>query len=113
MSTDSEINTGEISDGFHSFNELYEHRHMLFINLLKLSMGVYSRRVFRTRKHDDGSAIEGWFIAGMETPEGQITYHLPDRLWGLLDGVNTLDQMEHFDGHTANDVVERLKELAK
>ena len=59
----------EVSDGDHTFADLYRHRNLLFIGLLNLvSNGWYSER------HSDGSAFDGWFIAGVELEEGkQIT----------------------------------------
>lgn len=70
---------GEVSDGYHTFNELYDHRHALFLALLSVHAGVLP--TWMSRRHEDGSAFEGWFIAGIELPTGMISYHLPDRLW--------------------------------
>jgi len=101
-------NKGEVSDGYHTFNELYEHRNLLFINLLN----VYKNKSFKTRKHDDGSSYNGWFVGGMETESGQITYHLPDKFWDMLN-VKELERMEGFDGHTSDDVLKRLEDLGR
>ena len=81
--------TGEISDGYHTFDELYEHRCVLFIALMRSNPGIS----WRSQQHADGSMDEGWFVAGMELPSGAVTYHLPQRDWALLDGggVRTLE----------------------
>lgn len=98
----TKLNT--VSDGYHSFDELYDHRHALFIALMRSHQSMS----WRSRRHDDGSGFDGWFIAGMHLPTGDITYHLPERLWGALDGVKELDLAPKWDGHTSADVVKRL-----
>lgn len=96
--------TGETSDGYHTFNELYEHRHALFIKLC-LSHPDIS---WRSKLHSDGTMFDGWFIAGMNLPTGVITYHLPERLWDSLAFINTPNFAPEWDGHTAADTVDRL-----
>ena len=97
---------GETSDGYHTFNELYEHRHTLFIALSKFTDS------WKSRLHDDGSALPGWFIAGIDTPMGQATYHLPDKHWHALTSKELLHAPK-WDGHTSNDVLTRLMTLQK
>ena len=105
----AEIN-GETSDGYHTFNELYAHRNLLFVNLMVAFPGIS----WISREHNDGSRFEGWFIAGMELSTGSITYHLPDDLWGLLEGaVQERDFAPVWDGHTSADVLTRLREWAE
>ena len=98
--------TGETSDGYHTFNELYEHRHALFIALAK----AHPDKAWKSWEHDDGSLYEGWFIAGIETPEGQVTYHLPARLWDAFKGEFKY-RAPKWDGHTPADVINRLAAL--
>ena len=100
--------TGEVSDGYHTFNELYEHRHALFIVLAK----TMKTMAWRSRMHHDGKGIGGWFIAGLNLSTGMISYHLPDRLWPLLYGIQELERAPEWDGHTSMDVIERLGKLA-
>lgn len=97
---------GEVSDGYHTFNELYEHRHALFLALMKQN----SFNSWVSRLHDDGTMMEGWFIAGMNLPTGTVTYHLPIRLLdcALATGCNELVRAPKWDGHTSAEVVERL-----
>jgi len=96
----------KISDGYHTFEELYEHRHALFISLVLDN----PEKSWISKFHDDGSSYDGWFIAGMVLPTGNISYHLPISKWELLDNgkIRKLDKAPKFDGHTANDVIERL-----
>jgi hypothetical protein len=105
------VDKGEISDGYHTFNELYDHRCTLFLALLQRipSMSWISK------KHDDGSSFDGWFIAGMRLPSGDVTYHLPEKMWDLA--VKTGAELRNFapkwDGHKSPDVVIRLQEWIK
>lgn len=98
--------TGETSDGYHTFNELYDHRCTLFLALLKAS-----GQGWISGTHDDGSQWDGWFIAGMGTVAGPVTYHLPVKMWSLAceAGIRVLDRAPPWDGHTSKDVVERIQ----
>jgi len=99
----------ETSDGYHTFKELYDHRHWLFINLAHR----LRNDAWKSNYHDDGTKFTGMFIAGITTKNGlQITYHLPQKLWPKLH-VKKLDKAPKWDGHTSQDVVERLKKLTK
>ena len=108
--SDSELKiTGETSDGYHTFNELYEHRITLFIALCKMAATKYLP-VWRSRVHSDGTSIPGWFVLGIGITEGyQITYHLPDARWDETSFAG--NDCPEFDGHTSADVIERLKRL--
>ena len=110
MSGNNEM--GEISDGYHTLDELYEHRHSLFLAL----MSSYPHRSWFSDRHDDGTFFEGWFIAGINLPRGAgtITYHLPERLYAAakLTGADELTEAPEWDGHTAADVVERLRHFS-
>jgi hypothetical protein len=98
---------GSISDGYHTFDELYEHRAALFIAL----GWAYVSRAWKTWRNQEGEAWEGWFIAGIDTPMGQISYHLPGVLWQAYPG-REVEYNADYDGHTAADVLIRLTSLA-
>lgn len=119
----------KVSDGYHTFEKLYEHRYTIFIALCRqlvvhegrLGRVMLSERkiptpltyVWRSKLHNDGSSYEGWFILGIGKEKGeQITYHIPLSKWKDTDFVNiTLDKAPEFDGHTSKDVLTRLKNL--
>lgn len=97
----------EVSDGYHTINELYEHRINLFIALCKRINDCW-----RSDTHSDGTSFEGWFILGINKSQGsQITYHLPMSRWDDCDFATTLFKAPEWDGHTSNDVLKRLLEL--
>lgn len=97
--------TGDTSDGYHTFNELYEHRALLFIMLAKQNYG----KAWRAKLHEDGTMYDGYFIAGIHTPEGDITYHLEEKYWNDMNGMVTLTYADKYDGHTSQDVAKRLR----
>jgi hypothetical protein len=108
IAEDVPLDSGEISDGFHTFNELYDHRCTLFLALMSSNPALS----WISAKHHDGSEWEGWFIAGMELPTGDVTYHLPTSMMGaaMNTGCRVLDCGKEWEGHTASDVVTRLRE---
>lgn len=100
------MNTGSISDGYHTFDELYDHRNLLFLALCDAEGGGWC-----SLKQSDGSQVEGWFIAGISLDSGSVTYHLPLRLWDLACSCcEMLPIAPEWDGHTSDDVLCRLSE---
>ena len=100
------VDTNEVSDGYHSYGELYDHRTVLFA----LVTAMTSRRTWRSRQHEDGSMFEGMFIVGWEAEDGEVTYHVEDRYWHVFGHCQTLERAPHFDGYTAADILKRLIE---
>ena len=98
---------GEVSDGYHTFNSLYRQRCVLFAALVK----AYKDKAWKSRRHSDGELCfgGGWFIVGIETPEGQYTYHYEDKDWNLFECAE-VETAPEWDGHTDEDV-ERLLTL--
>jgi len=116
-------NAKDISDGYHTFGELYEVRAVLNIALFKKiswrikypergAAAVPERMVWRSLLHSDGSMFEGMFIIGYGTEPGeQITFHYHLDKWNDCDFAQTLEKAPEWDGHTPADVLERLKHL--
>ena len=99
--------TGQVSDGDHTFDELYEHRGLLFLALQR----AHPDRAWCSRLHEDGSMFEGWFVAGLDLPAGPVTYHFPLRLWPLAAaGARELPRAPKWDGHTPAQALERLRQ---
>ena len=97
--TDLTIPVGDFSDGYHTFNELYEHRTALFAILCR----TYPERAWKSCFHSDGEMFDGMFIAGLETPEGTYTYHCENKYWAMFDGVPELTRAPEWDGHEPKD----------
>ena len=106
---------GEVSDGYHTFSELYEHRITLFIALCRVGYSIGRATIWRSRKHSDGEICFGTgtqFLLGINKGKGkQITYHIPIEKWDKTDFAETLDKAPEFDGHTSEDVLKRLNEI--
>lgn len=100
---------GELSDGFHTFNGLYEQRMILFAALVK----AYKDKAWKSYRHEDGEWCfgGGWFIVGIDTPEGSYTYHYENKYWDMFDCID-LPRAKHWDGHTEADAETRLMSLA-
>lgn len=108
-----------VSDGFHTMNELYAHRFVLFIALChalvkksRLAYSIENAVVWRSRQHSDPVKFpmyEGWFVLGIGKDDGeQITYHLPTKFWDETNFAETLENAPEFDGHTPDDVLARV-----
>lgn len=111
--TQRSVDSNKISDGYHTFSELYDHRIALWMTLCKLVATspafAPNTRVWKTRIHSDGSSFIGWFVLGMKEEFGeQITYHLPEKCWESCWFAEQIDKAPEFDGHTAADVIERI-----
>lgn len=104
----------DVSDGYHTFAELYDHRIALFIALCaRIDAVSPTGHVWRSKLHSDGTGFDGWFIMGIGTEPGeQITYHLPMSAWPATDWLGTeFARAPEFDGHTSADVLERIRRL--
>src|SRR5438105_4296320 len=108
-----------VSDGYHTFEDLYEHRHILFIALCKFAKTINTETdhliypVWCSVLHSDGTKYDDWFILGIGKDKGkQITYHLPARFWNeVCEFAEVLEKAPEWDGHTPQDVLTRLKSL--
>ena len=99
--------TGETSDGYHTFNELYHHRAVLFSVIVK----AFPDHAWKSRKHHDGSMYDGMFIVGIETPDGQATYHYDgEPYWDMFE-CKELEYAPEWDGHTPAQAIARIGKL--
>lgn len=105
---DKGISRKNISDGYHTFDELYYHRMMLFSIICNQNKNI----AWKAKKHHDGTMFgEDSFICGIETPEGQYTYHCHLKYWDMYD-VKELEYAPEYDGHKPSDIT-RLLSLLK
>lgn len=104
---DRGISRKQISDGWHTFDELYYHRMILFSMVLNQNKEI----AWKSRLHHDGTMFsEDSFICGIETPEGQYTYHYKLDYWDMFD-VRELDYAPEWDGHKPKDIARLLSIL--
>jgi hypothetical protein len=126
----------EITDGYHTFKELYDFRKIynaaLFnewaANYIKVTEVkkkgedfIYRKieptevryNVHKSWRHFDGELCfgGGWFIVSAQLPTGQISNHYKAEDWDLFKVPETEKALFEFDGHTSEDVLNRLKTL--
>ena len=132
---------GDLSDGYHTFNELYEFRKIYnaslfnewaldyygvlkghgvtdvmtihpeiqnFLNNIKPKYNVH-----KSWRHSDGELCfgGGWFIVSAMLPTGLISNHYKAEDWDLFKIPEVEKALYEFDGHTSEDVLNRLKKL--
>jgi len=104
--------TGETSDGYHTFNELYEYRlayNAALFNEWALQ-GKYE--VHKSKKHSDGDpCFDGtYFIVVAQLPTGQISNHYKLKYWDEFNLPERAKAAE-YDGHTPKESLDRITQL--
>lgn len=94
---------GEISDGYHTFNELY-HQRLILSSALCLA---HKDKCWKSLLHHDETMFDDYFIVGFDTPQGPYTYHYHVDDWFKFP-CKILDRAPEWDGHTSKDVVRLL-----
>lgn len=61
----------DMSAGYHTFEELYRHRVILF----QVICNEFQDRSWKSKKHADGTMYQDCFIVGITTEQGDYTYH--------------------------------------
>lgn len=94
------IPSEKLTDGYHTFEDLYEQRLILSAALAK-----NNPKAWKSKLHEDGEVPfgGGWFIMGFDTKEGSYTYHYELKDWDLFE-CKELDRGKPWDGHTSKDV---------
>jgi len=112
--TETEINE-DTSDGYHTFKELYEFRKAYNVALFNQWGSILvdfklKYDVHKSWKHHDGELCfgGGWFIVMAVLPTGQISNHYPASDWDLFKIPEVEKAKYPFDGHTGQDVIDRL-----
>jgi hypothetical protein len=96
----------DISDGYHTFDEIYYHRKLLYVNLC---LSNAEDCVFADHKDWDSLVLVYNSLAG------QISYHIDYGMLPLIKGrIKEVIFGDHkWDGHSPGDVLDRLSLLAK
>lgn len=103
---------GQISDGYHTFDELYHYRllyNAAFFNSLE---GKYN--VHKSIRHASGELCfgGGWFIVMADLPTGQISNHYEMRYWQFFD-IPEKERADVWDGHTPAEASIRLSNFVR
>ena len=103
----SQLVTGDTSDGYHTFNELYHHRAVLFSVIVR----DHPNWCWKAKRHADGTMYDGMFIVGINTPHGQASYHYDiDPYWDMFH-CEEYEFAPEWDGHTPQEAIERIGKL--
>lgn len=105
--------TGETSDGFHTFNELYAFRKAYNALVFNEWAAQGNNDVHKSFRHADGEPCfgGGWFVVVADTPMGQITNHYAEVDWDLF-ACEERERAAPWDGHTPEQALARLIALA-
>lgn len=90
---------GNITDGSHTFDELYYHRMVLF----SIVCNINSDMAWKSKLHSDGTMFDNYFIVGITTKEGDYSYHYKLEDWDRFK-VKELDKAPEWDGHKPSDI---------
>jgi hypothetical protein len=90
---------GQISDGSHTFDELYYHRMVLFAIICNQN----KVNAWKSWKHSDGTMFDDYFIVGVSTSAGDYSYHYHKNFWDKFD-VTELHNAPEWDGHKPSDI---------
>lgn len=101
---------GKVSDGYHTFDELYHHRAILF----SVICNMHHELAWKSKQHHEGGGTmySGMFIVWIETPKGQATYHYDINPYWDMFKVKELDSAPEWDGHTPEQAIERIRSLS-
>ena len=97
----------DLSDGYHTFNQLYHQRAVLFAIIVNQNKDIS----WKSFKHSDGHYCfdeDGeMFIVGIDTPKGSYTYHYHKKYWDMFK-CQELEYGKEWDGQTEEDVTRLL-----
>lgn len=114
----------KVSDGYHTFKELYRYRMLLqaaWFNSMKLASGSpesgqpYWYDVHKSWRHSDGELCFGkdnYFVVVAELPTGQITNHYKGEFWDLFD-IPEKERANEYDGHTPEQAADRIERFVR
>lgn len=123
------ISTKNLSDKWHTFGDLYDHRMAFTIALCNAidiinklapkaagewcdswSPDVYCYKSKRHHDNENDPMFEGSFIVVIESPGGQISYHYNLEHWDKFK-IEEKEEANLYDGHTPADTIVRLTNL--
>lgn len=108
---------GETSDGYHTFDELYDHRRALTAALAEMVTRFVwmDQSAWRSRNHHplDSAIYDGYFIVGIDLPTGTVTYHYNNQYWDDFKNVPEVEHAPKWDGAGPEATVTRLIDFAR
>ncbi len=108
--SNGKISVKQISDGHHTFKDLYFHRMILFSKLCI----IYKDRAWKTKKHydnDNDPMFPGDFLVGINTNEGVVSYHFKLEYWDYFKDIKEIAYSPKWDKVEANKTIKRILSL--
>ena len=93
------LDTNSISDGQHTFGQLYDHRAKLFA----LFVNSHPDFAWKSKKHADGTMYDNYFIVGVSGTKGDYSYHYSMDYWDLFKCA-PVEYAPVYDGHQPDDL---------
>lgn len=106
MDANDGIIKGLISDGNHTFNELYDERTVLFATLCNQNAEL----AWKSKLHYDDTYFEGFFLCGLEIDDTVVTFHVEDKYWDYFK-IPALRRGKEWDGKGWKEYREKLLSL--
>ena len=114
--------TGDVSDGWHTFDELYHYRMLYNAGManeltrhFQYSNPIDVGPVCKSWRHSDGELCFGkdnYFVVVMQLPTGQVSNHYHGDHWDLFK-VPEVERAPEYDGHTPQQAAERLEKYLR
>lgn len=107
----SGLGVKKISDGNHTFADLYFQR----MSLISVICSCYPELSWKSKKHSDEEndpMFNGCFIVGINTPNGIATYHFKLEYWDEFS-IKELKHAPKYDGYSQEEVLSRVMSLRK
>lgn len=99
------VDISKLSDGYHTFDELYFHRMVLFTVICN----TYKEQAWKSKLHADGTMYEGYFIVGISIEKvGDYSYHFHKDYWDFFNDIQELERSPKWDGHRPSDITRLL-----
>lgn len=100
---------GTTTDGYHTFDELYEYRKLYNAAFFNALVKNDSCPVIKSLRHSDGELCfgGGWFIVMAALPTGQISNHYEIKDWDMFK-CEEAEKAWLWDGHSPKEAAERL-----
>ena len=114
---------GDMSDGYHTLNELYRYRMLYNAALIKAirlwhmsslspdNGDAFAVQTGKSRRHHDGTEPfgGGWFVVWVTLPDGSVTFnHYPMEYWDLSNA-DEYDTAPEWDGSTPEQEADMLE----
>lgn len=112
--------SGKVSDGWHTFDELYHYRALYnagFLNELYVVVEDMKEdwHIEKSYFEHDGSKCFGkddYFVVTCVLPTGQISNHYHGYYWHIFQ-IPAVDRAIKWDGHTPAQAAERLEKYLR